>query len=194
MKQYAIIEFQIANGNTLRDTASQLKPTLAKQEEIIGGWIRALNDKFDYKQIDIMKIGKWIIRFNKMDDKLDKTWEKVIAAVKSGKLWEAKVSVPSEQFPDQVILIYTKDYTDKSDVFNIHKLLESMDIITVDDSIEYKTEQATLTHTDASLYTSADARMDKGINLNLSLFKNSEKTPLINRENFDAQTSCCVIL
>lgn len=106
-------------------------------------WLHAENNKYDNVTVRCEKIGKWMLFLTK--DQVNTVWDKIKQAIANGDLWSSKVSTYSPQKPrdTHAIMIYTKDYTDKSDVINVLDFLESSGITDPQKIIRYKTDQQT---------------------------------------------------
>lgn len=159
-RQSAVIKFDFNTKKIIKDTASGLKPSTADLNQVPDGWILASNNEYD-KKLNQNDMGKWIIYFKEDENKVDQIWEKVVSAVKSGHFMMAEVSIKSERFPAQAILIYTKDITDQEEIFQIHSTMEALGIIGSTDNIKYKSEMATLRNLNEVMYISKNVRSNK---------------------------------
>lgn len=100
-------------------------------------WLYAKNNKYDNTTVNNSKIGKWNMFPNKTE--VDELWEKVKEGVRSGDLWDAKVSTAKPLAGTHVIIIYTKDYEDLQDVVRVLDYMEKAKIKD-DRVIYYKTD------------------------------------------------------
>ena len=82
------------------------------------------------------RVGKWML-FVSRDD-VNEKWNVVKNLIRNGKLWDAKVSTRQKGKAGHVIIIYTKDYKDIQDVYNVHCVLEQFGLKRNKD-IYYKT-------------------------------------------------------
>lgn len=98
------------------NTIGDLTPLNATKNECDSGWIRAVNriapaihaKSFNIDLRTATKSGyqgKWIIPFKKEDPKISEIWNKVREGVQAGAFCEAKVSIPNNDFSEQVILV-----------------------------------------------------------------------------------------
>jgi hypothetical protein len=91
------------------------------------------------------RAGKWLLFVKRKD--VDEVWEKIVAAVKRGRLGShAKVStsLPNEfalRPGKHVICVYTPDANDREDVMRVRAELRALGFAA---RIPYKTDQATM--------------------------------------------------
>lgn len=118
-----------------------LYPTEVSQDDMY--WLWALNNKYDDESRDLLKTGKWMLFLPR--DKVNAVWNKIKQAITNGDLWQSKVSTTCMSEPNKThaIMIYTKDYSDLSDVISVLNYLESSGIKSPQTIIKYKTNQQT---------------------------------------------------
>lgn len=104
-------------------------------------WLWARNNKYDDDDVDYEKVGKWMLFLPKF--RVNAVWDKIKLAVTNGELWSSKVSTTNPEESTYAIMIYTKDYTDLSDVIHVLDYLESSGIKPLQLRIFYKTDQQT---------------------------------------------------
>jgi len=86
--------------------------------------------------------GKWLIFVQR--DETDQLWKKIEKLANKGKIWSAKISTsrhPLASKGTHVICVYTKDYTDNSEVM---KVRESLKRIGIENELFYKPDIYTL--------------------------------------------------
>ncbi|EFA06931.1 hypothetical protein TcasGA2_TC009881 [Tribolium castaneum] len=105
-------------------------------------WLWAKNNKYSLENVNgYCKVGKWMLFLSKAD--VNGIWTKIKEAVKTGDLWDAKVSTSADSEPLHAVIIYTKDYTDLDDVISVLDFLETSDIKPQGEVIRYKTDKQT---------------------------------------------------
>lgn len=163
-------EFDIHLKQIISDCTNN--PSEVSQHETY--WLYAKNNKYsvydsedDNEKIDPEKIGKWMVFLPRTE--IDSVWNKVKEAVKEGHLWETKVSTMNSSNSTHVLIVYTKDYTDKDDVIRVLDYLETSNIKPPNKIIHYKTDLQTANgvysnkNTKASYYSSNTIRFKHGI-------------------------------
>jgi Leucine-rich repeat (LRR) protein len=106
----------------------------------------AKNSKYAAEEINIKRSGKWMLFCPRTE--VDEKWDKVKESIKHGDLWSAKVSTCGDNY-NHVIIIYTRDYSDVTDVINVLDYLELSELKPPQTKIYYKTDEQTR----AGIYT-----------------------------------------
>lgn len=113
-----------------------------------GYWIHAVDQSFDFKACNPNKFGKWILKCS--SDVVDSNWEVIKKATEQGNLGlESKVSTllrapGHEDETHYVILVYTKDHQDSSDVFRVLDDIRKLNISLMEERVRYKTDIQTI--------------------------------------------------
>jgi Basophilic leukemia-expressed protein Bles03 len=119
-------------------------PDPKPSEEVKEAWVYADRKNKDEYPEYTERSGKWLIFLKR--NEADEMWSKIKAAVEEGKLGSAaKISTnhpASVRFnPDeQVVCVYTYDWTDEKDVMRIRRQLRELGITW---KISYKTDEDT---------------------------------------------------
>ncbi|XP_044264526.1 uncharacterized protein LOC123011237 [Tribolium madens] len=121
------------------DNDCTLNPTDVEKRE--PPWLWARNNKYNLEDVDYSKVGKWMLFLSKADANM--VWSKIKEAVKSGDLWDAKISTSEDSDPFHAVMIYTKDYSDLDDVISVLDFLETSGLKPQDKIIKYKTDNQT---------------------------------------------------
>lgn len=127
-----------------------LEPTDLTQEE--APWLWATNNKYKEDAVDFSKVGKWMIFTN--STQVNNLWKRVKHGIQTGDLWHTKVSTIDPSKNKHVIIIYTKDFEDISNVVEVLDYLETSGIKPANKVIRYKTDQQTY----AGIYATAGKR------------------------------------
>lgn len=145
------------------DEIRTFMPSQITNEETSFPWIKIVNDKYSRREMKNAKPGKWILQFPAGDANLDKCWSELVDEVVNGELWEVKVSRKSDEFPNQVICIYTFHTSDMGDIERVYDLLDRKGFVQLhltqpanDNQLRYKSDLQTMQNKNQSLYTQDD--------------------------------------
>ena len=130
-------KFDIHKMELVKDC--NLHPTEVSQSDT--SWLYARNNKYTDECVNPKKVGKWMLFLSQ--NSVNVIWDKIKAAVANGDLWSSKVSTTNSEKSSYAIMVYTKDYTDKSDVIHVLNYLETSGIKPPRVTIKYKTDEQT---------------------------------------------------
>lgn len=161
-RKFFVFQYAAKTEKEVRNTITK-KPSETHGYEVKDNYIDAVNlDYCDPKLlVDPKLFGKWVLKFEKGSHLLDDAWEKVIEGIKKGILWEAKVSPIKDEYDDQIICVYTPDFNNTDEIFEIYSYLTSDDDrIKIEDIAGYKTDEQTKKSSseDIYLYSNEDAK------------------------------------
>ena len=117
------------------------------EKQIYGGFI--VMDNADYDEIPVDE-GKWILDYPKGDESINEAWKKAVELIlKDKKVHQVKASAKSSKFPNQVLMIYTKNTHE--DINRVYNLLREKGLLT--EHMRYVRERDTLKNQESELFS-----------------------------------------
>lgn len=124
-------------ANELYD--SEINPTEVEYEKV--EWLYASNNKYPEDSVNYDKVGKWMLFIK--PKWINQVWGKIISSIANGELWHSKVTTNNPNRPHHAIMIYTKDYTDLTDVIHVLDHIERTRLVPKYIHLRYKADWQT---------------------------------------------------
>ena len=131
LPQSYVYQYRAKEKKIQRDTIKDIAISSLTVKEVKGRWIDIANldyDAYGYddKKLDPELIGKWVLKYPAGSSSVDEAYAKLICGIQEGKLWQAKISPKSADYPQQMICVYTPNYKNNLEINETYDYLLSL--------------------------------------------------------------------